>query len=106
MNIINKYIIPNGFVAITIFPFVFYKDKKYITVHRNIHEKIHLRQQVEMLIIPFFTWYLIEYLIRLIQYRNSRIAYRNISFEKESYNNETDLGYLKRRELYSWIKYL
>jgi len=106
MNIICKYLVPNGYAAITVYPFVFYKDKKYMTEHTVQHEQIHKEQQLEMLIIPFFIWYGIEYLIRIIQYKDLIMAYKNISFERESYDKEATLGYLKERRIYSWLKYL
>lgn len=33
-------------------------------------------------------------------------AYRNISFEKEAYDNENDMDYLDKREHFSWIEYI
>ncbi|MFC4738919.1 hypothetical protein ACFO3U_02830 [Flavobacterium ponti] len=69
------------------------------------HEKIHIRQQIEMLVIPFFLWYGIEYVIRFIQYRNSKLAYLNISFEREAYQNEKNLHYLKQRSFWSFLRY-
>lgn len=70
------------------------------------HEKIHLRQQIEMLIIPFFIIYGIEFLVRLIQYRDWKTAYLNISFEREAYSKQKDLDYLKSRPLWNFIKYI
>nr|DAU35071.1 MAG TPA: hypothetical protein [Caudoviricetes sp.] len=35
--------------------------------------------------IGFYLWYIIEYLIRLIMYRDTKLAYKNISFEREAY---------------------
>ena len=70
------------------------------------HERIHLKQQFELLIIPFFIWYGLEFLVRLLQYRNRRDAYLNISFEREAYQNEFDLEYLKKRHFWSFLKYL
>ena len=60
----------------------------------------------ELLFIPFYLIYISEWLFRLIQYRNSDKAYRNISFEREAYGNGNDLLYLKRRSPYAWTKYL
>lgn len=102
-----KYLIPKGYRGLTVFPFVFVKyalDKEN-EVFVN-HERIHLRQQLEMLIIPFFAWYSLEFLVRFIQYRNWDLAYRNISFEREAYANEKDLDYLKRRSLWFFTKYI
>lgn len=106
MILISKYIVPRGYVGITIFPFMFLKTKalKRNTVLIN-HEKIHLQQQLELLIIPFFILYGFEFLIRLFQYRNWKLAYRNISFEREAYQNELNLDFLKRRRIWNFIYY-
>jgi hypothetical protein len=105
--IVTKYLIPRGYRGMTLFPFVFVKqslDKKN-PVFVN-HERIHLRQQLELLIIPFFVLYFIEFLLRLIQYKNRDLAYRNISFEREAYANEQDLNYLKNRFFCKFLKYI
>lgn len=70
------------------------------------HEKIHLRQQAELLILPFYVWYITEYFIRLLIYRNHHAAYRSISFENEAYANERNNTYLKHRNLWEFIKYI
>jgi hypothetical protein len=70
------------------------------------HERIHLRQQLELLIIPFFIWYLLEFCLRWIQYKNFDLGYRNISFEREAYANEKDLYYLKRRSFWKFLEYV
>nr|WP_254453185.1 hypothetical protein [Winogradskyella undariae] len=103
---ILKYIVPRGYIGITIFPFVILKTKnlKQDLVIIN-HEKIHLRQQIELLILPFFIIYVFEFLIRLIQYRKWNLAYRNISFEREAYANEKDLDYLKSRSFLKFKSY-
>ena len=104
--LVFKYLIPKGFRGFTFFPFVFLTDKKdkEHDVLMN-HEKIHIRQQVELLIIVFFVWYFMEYLVRLIQFRNRREAYYNISFEREAYTNEKDLDYLKKRPFWNFLKF-
>ena len=105
--IVNKHLIPKGYHGLAVFPFVFIKNSedKENMVFLN-HEKIHLRQQMELLIIPFFVFYLTEYLVRLAQYKNSDLAYRNISFEREAYANESNLEYLKKRPFFSFFNYL
>ena len=89
-----------------LYPFVLISKNKKIDEFVINHEKIHLRQQIELLILPFYLWYGIEYLIRLIQCRDSDKAYRSISFEKEAYAKETDLHYLRNRSLFSFLKYV
>ena|SRR5690606_10551563 len=96
-----------NFRGLAVFPFIFLKDKslKFNPVIIN-HERIHLRQQIELLWIFFFLWYGIEFLIRWIQFKNANLAYLNISFEKEAYANENNLNFLKKRKLWNFTKYL
>ncbi|VTP89248.1 hypothetical protein [Sphingobacterium daejeonense] len=93
--------------AITIFPFIFlkYHSDKINKILIN-HERIHILQAIELLILPFYILYLTEFIVRLIQYRNFTRAYLNISFEREAYENENNLDYLKTRKLYSFLKYV
>ena len=105
--IVSKYLIPKGYRGMAVFPFVLmkYDFDKTNGVFVN-HEKIHLRQQLELLIIPFFIWYVFEFLFRLIQYKNKDLAYRNISFEREAYSNEKNLNYLKNRSFFRFLNYI
>ncbi len=104
--VVNKYLIGRHFVGIALWPFIVVKDSFLKEDESFInHERIHLRQQAELLVLPFYIIYLLEYIVRVIQYRNSQLAYRNISFEREAYENEDDLDYLKKRKLWSFMKY-
>jgi hypothetical protein len=107
MILVCKHIFSSNFNGLAIYPFIFIKDK---TLKNNIriinHEKIHLKQQLELLWLPFFIWYSIEFLVRLIQFKNKQLAYKNISFEQEAYANELNMNYLKNRKLFSFINYL
>lgn len=102
-----KYFTPKNIGGISIFPFIIVenqdikKDKIFIN-----HEKIHIRQQLEMLIIFFYIWYGLEFLLLWLKYRDGFKAYKNISFEQEAYAHEQDLQYLKNRKLFSFINYL
>jgi len=92
--------------GMALFPFILLKgasQKKDLTLIN--HEKIHLQQQLELLVFPFYVFYLLNYLINLVKYRNHYQAYYNICFEKECYRFEKDLNYLSDRKLYSWIKF-
>lgn len=89
------------------FPFILLRQKELRHNQSLInHEKIHLRQQLELLIIPFYIWYLSEYYIKYLKYKDPELAYRNISFEREAYENDQNLDYLKTRKLWSFISYL
>ncbi|WP_445956027.1 hypothetical protein [Yeosuana sp.] len=107
MILCSRYLVPNGYLGLTIYPFVFLKDKKF---KDNIvllnHEHIHLKQQLEFLIIPFFIWYIIEFMIRLLHFKNWNLAYKNISFEREAFYNEADSNYLNERGFWYFLKYI
>lgn len=93
--------------GITLFPFIFVQrkedSKNKILIN---HETIHIRQQLELLVVPFYIWYLSEYYLKYLKYRNPQLAYRNISFEREAYANDQNLDYLKKRKFWSFINYL
>jgi hypothetical protein len=92
--------------GMAIFPFILIKYAELKNDRQILnHELIHIRQQIELLVIPFFILYLLNYLVNLIRYRNHDLAYRNIVFEREAYSNDSDYMYLKKREFSSWIKY-
>lgn len=107
MILISKYLIPKGYVGLALYPFVFLKSKE-LRLNETLvnHEKIHLRQQIELLVVPFYMVYGFEFLIRLLQYKNWQQAYRNISFEREAYVNEKNLDYLQSRPFWEFFKYI
>lgn len=93
--------------AITLWPFIFVKHDHLKADERLIrHEMIHLRQQVELLVLPFYLWYLTEYLLRLVQYRDRQKAYVNISFEREAYAHESTPDYLPQRPFWAFLRFL
>lgn len=106
MKIIYNRIIPFGrqYYAINLFGVLFAKgpcDKYTLN-----HESIHTAQIRETGFIFFYILYIIEWLWRLIYYRNNYNAYRNISFEREAYANENNLNYLSQRKRWAFTKYL
>ena len=107
MKIIRNNFIPfKGYLAINLFGMLFCRKTAVIDDVTINHESIHSRQMLEMLYIPYYIWYGLEYLIRLLILRNHKKAYRSISFEQEAYANERDMEYLKNRKIYSSFKYL
>ena len=100
--IINNILPTKGFKCINLFGILFCR-KQLNKIDIN-HETIHTKQMQELLYIFFYLWYVIEYLVKLIIYRNTKLAYRNISFEREAYQNQYNLDYLNNRKHYSWFK--
>lgn len=103
---VNRFLLRKKFNGMTLWPIIILKSRnlKADKVLLN-HERIHLRQQVELLVVFFYLWYGIEFLIRLFQYKNRYQAYRNISFEREAYTNDKDLEYLKSRSFWRFANY-
>jgi len=100
VKVVDKIIFGKNITGITIWPFIFIK-KGYDTPSTINHESIHIKQQQELLVIPFYILYFIFYIINIF----SVDAYYKIAFERESYVNEDDMEYLKKRKPYAWIKY-
>lgn len=105
MKIIRNNLIPfNGFKCINLFGVLFVRKECGEMSKTDLnHEAIHTAQMRELLYVPFYVAYLIEWVCRLFQKGN---AYRNLSFEQEAYDNQRNMAYLKLRKPYSWIKYL
>ena len=71
------------------------------------HEKIHLRQQLEMLILFAEILYIVEFLYgRYILKLSKKEAYYFISLEQEAHINAPNQNYLKNRKLFALIPYL
>lgn len=99
--------------AITLCPCgIYFKRKQYFYYARMVnHEKIHWKQQLELLVLFFYILYFTEWIIRLIIWPFTLFSekwkpYHNISFERESYNNDDNLKYLETRKRFSWLKYI
>ena len=105
--IVSKYLIPKGYSGLTFFPFVIlrFKNAKNDLVVMN-HEKIHIRQQLELLVLPFYILYFIDFGLKYLKYRDAKIAYRNIVFEREAYANESNINYLKSRSFWAFSVYI
>jgi len=108
--IIRNSIVPKLFsvfisaYAITLYPYIFIRDEgNEITIN---HERIHLKQQKELLVIGFYILYVLFWLVNLVRYRSFFLAYSAIPFEREAYQNEEDWVYTLNRKKYAWIKYI
>ena len=98
-------LVPKG-ICVNLFGTFWTRDSSWIDKYVINHEKIHTAQQRELLFVPFYIIYVLEWLVRLLQYGTRKKAYYNISFEREAYTFGHDLTYLKRRKLYSWTGFL
>ena len=88
--------------AIVLYPFIFV-DEELSEVEKN-HELIHFKQIQELTPFLFYFLYLVFWLWNSFKLRSFSEGYYLIPFEKEAYDNQDDLIYLKDRIPYSWIK--
>lgn len=94
-------------MGLSLWPFIFLKEDSLKADEVLInHERIHLKQQRELLILPFYILYISEWLFRTVLYLDSYRAYQNISFEREAYTNEKDMQYLSKRRFFGFLQYL
>lgn len=99
----KRFIPFKGYKAINLFGIVFVRKGVEMTAKDLNHEAIHTAQMKEMLYLLFYVWYVVEWIVRLFMKGN---AYRNISFERETYAHEREPEYLSSRKPYSWTNYL
>jgi len=103
------FVVPrmNFAAGMALFPFILVAEEslKRDKILIN-HETIHLQQQLELFILPFYVLYLGNYFFNLLRYQSHWKAYQNICFEREAYQNEGDLDYLPHRNLWTFLKYL
>ena len=98
------------YTGITLWPFIVLKDTEREVGQGRYqvlinHERIHLRQQAEMLVVFFYVMYAFYYIRNRFRGQPHWSAYRNIPFERESYEKEGDLNYLKNRKFWQWREF-
>ena len=92
MILIFKHLFYRNYVGLSLWPFIILKDDAL--------------KKSELLILPFYLFYILEWLIRTILYLDRYRAYQNISFEREAYANEKNPKYLAERRPFSFLDYL
>ena len=106
MKLVPNNILPfPGFLAVNIFGILFVRKSMLgrLNAAGMNHEYIHTEQMKELWYIGFYLLYFLEWIYRLIFH--TKTAYRGISFEREAYQHEKDLNYLKTRKHFAqWDK--
>ena len=102
-----KYFAGKFVSAMALWPFILVKNletkESQVTIH---HEKIHIRQQLEMLVLPFYIAYLGFYFYYRLKGNTHMQAYLRIPFEKEAYCEESNFNYLETRKWWAWRRYV
>jgi hypothetical protein len=91
-----------NFLAINLFGFIL--TLRELNPTELNHELIHSVQQRELLYIPFFLWYALEWGCLYLKYRDGMEAYRRIRFEREAYTHQHDLQYLQHRRHWRYLQ--
>ena len=89
--------------AITIWPIML--TSAPLSESGENHERIHLRQQTELLVLGFYVLYVYDFIVGKMQGMSGPDAYMAIRFEKEAYENEDDPSYLAYRPFWAWREY-
>ncbi|EID76175.1 hypothetical protein W5A_04494 [Imtechella halotolerans K1] len=107
MILVFRYIFSPRFSGLAFWPFIVVKNteltKDSVVI---LHERIHLKQQAELLVLLFYIWYILEWLYRSACHKSFYLGYKNISFEREAYTHETNSLYLKNRRKYAFLQYM
>lgn len=94
-------------MAITIYPFIFVRVDTRNNEELIRHETIHIKQQLELLIIGSWILYLFEFLYgKYIKKLDSRQAYYYTAMEQEAHRNAMNPLYLSTRKPYAVLRYL
>ena len=102
---------PKWVDGITIFPFIFirkgYDKDMDEALYKELinHERIHIVQQGECLVLPWLLIYGFNYMVNLIRFKKHFEAYYNICMEREAYSNQSQKDYLDKRKTFQWKKY-
>lgn len=93
--------------AVAIFPFIIIRSEKDMEPWLINHERIHLKQQIEMFFVGLVVLNILETIYSVIFLKKSFAkAYRWRASEQEAYRNQNNLSYLKDRKVWAMFNYL
>jgi len=86
----SKWLVPKGYAAITIYPFIFLRQ--VYPTHRDTlkHELIHIQQVQRDGWLVFYVYYIWQFFYRFIKYRSRNASYLRISYEVEAYRRQKE----------------
>lgn len=94
-------------IALAAWPFILVNNQDVIDSERTMnHERIHHRQELEMMVVPMIILYVAFNIFWFIRTRSVNESYLHNPFEQEAMYNEDNLDYLDTRKFLSWTKYV
>lgn len=105
MKVIYNRLIPfKGYKCVNLFGVLFVREGCTMTDTDYNHEAIHTAQMKELLYVPFYVLYVLEWLLLWTKYHGAHTAYLHISYEVEANLFQSDADYLKNRPKYNEYK--
>lgn len=98
----------SGISGITLFPLIILRKEMRGTAEAVLtinHERIHIRQQLELLLVFFAAWYVASFFYSRLRGFSWYDSYRNIIFEREAFTGMYDPEYLKKRKAFAFLRY-
>ena len=93
--------------AAAFFPFIIFRDETQVVPWVINHERIHFRQQTDLLFVGAWILWGIEWVYaRCVLRKDWKEAYLLGSGEQEAYRNQQDFDYLKHRKPFAQLWYL
>ena len=72
MILVIRQFFPKDYVGLCLWPFIILREKTLLNDQVLInHERIHLQQQWELGILPFYIWYFTEWLWKCLLYQDT-----------------------------------
>lgn len=107
-KIYSKHIPMKGYIAILLLFWMVIREeyRNRLPWFAENHETTHLHQELEMMIVFFYLWFIVEFSIKLAITLSWKRAYLSVAFEQEAYNNQFEKRYLENRRHYAWLKYV
>lgn len=106
LKIYTRKKIFNYYTGLSFFVFIWISRLTEDEVRLIRHEKIHFHQQIEMLFIFHWLFYVFFYLVSRVRGHSHYAAYRFNPFELEAFTHDFDAAYLQRRRPYAWIRFI
>lgn len=103
--------------AMAMWPIIVVKKgrTRFFTPAVERHERIHLEQQKELLVVGFYVLYVLFFAVMFLWQVLTRwsrslsecwdVAYAQNPMEAEAYENQRDEDYLEKRKHFSWVRY-
>ena len=103
LPVLLSKVAPIEVFAFSFGPFVFCRER--LPIKTRQHETIHYHQQIELLFVVQWVLYAYYWASGKVSGLTGKDAYYYNPFEREAYENDTNIMYLQERPLWAWREY-